>query len=376
MTSRHRIAFFTIGHAEVPSTRFRVLQYRSRLEKAGFQADIFTLPRVGGGKLARAFGLALQAAVRWGQLNRCRRYDAVVVQKGLTPWRCRGLAGRLMKMNVPYLMDIDDGLYLVNHIRFPGWLRWMQDDDETVKLLAHAARNIVGNPVLADSIGRLNPSLTLIPTVLDTERYVPAPRRGQGPLTIGWSGSYSTNFYLNGIIPALRKLSETHRFKLLIISDSLDFIDRKGLGGIETEFIPWSAEREVENLQKMDLGVMPLLDDEWARAKCGLKALLYMSVGVPAVCSPVGVNTEIVRDGVNGFLASGEGEWREKISRLLDEGALRSRVGAAARRTVEERYSVEANFPKWLEVLNEIVNRKEPAYNAVREKSDEKVAAN
>ncbi|MBI4550394.1 MAG: glycosyltransferase family 4 protein, partial [Candidatus Omnitrophica bacterium] len=355
MSAGKRIAFFTIGHADVPSTRFRVLQYRPWIEKCGAEVDVFTLPRIRGGKFRQAIGLALQALTRWRQLRRCERYDLVIIQKGLTPWRCRGLADRVLKMRTPYFMDIDDGLYLVNHIRLPRWLRWMQDDDETVKLLRGAARNVVGNGVLADFAGSLNPRWTVIPTALDTEKYFPEPCAPRRPLTIGWSGSYSTNFYLNGVIPALRKLSQTHSFKLLIVSDSPDFIDLKALAGIPLEFVPWSAEREVENLRRMDVGIMPLLDDEWARAKCGLKALLYMSVGIPAVCSPVGVNNEIIRDGSNGFLASDEEAWRLKLARLLDDDDLRREMGRAARRTVEERYSLTVNFPKWREALDEIL---------------------
>ena len=127
--------------------------------------------------------------------------------------------------------------------------------------------------------------------------------------------------------------------------------------GVRWEFLPWRNETEVQDLNRIDIGVMPLdKDDGWSPGKCGLKALLYMAIGLPAVCSPVGVNSEIFRDGVNGFLAEDQEEWIQKLSLLLENTALRSRLGLSGRQTVEDSYSIKKNVPILIGVLNKILN--------------------
>jgi glycosyltransferase involved in cell wall biosynthesis len=116
---------------------------------------------------------------------------------------------------------------------------------------------------------------------------------------------------------------------------------------------PWSAATEIEDVADFDVGLMPLPDDPWSRGKCGFKALLYMSLGVPPVVSPVGVNPEIVSDGASGLLAGAESEWVEAVARLAADPALRERLGAAAREAVVERYSGQRWAPRFLEVLTE-----------------------
>src|SRR5205807_612503 len=117
---------------------------------------------------------------------------------------------------------------------------------------------------------------------------------------------------------------------------------------------PWRAETETDDLRPIDIGVMPLPDDAWSKGKCGLKALQFMALGIPTVCSPVGVNTEIIQDGENGFIADSEEEWVEKLGRLLRSAQLRERLGLAGRATVERSYSAIAQAPRVYEVLESI----------------------
>ena len=134
-------------------------------------------------------------------------------------------------------------------------------------------------------------------------------------------------------------------------------IDASRMKGVTLRFYPWRESEELARLREMDIGLMPLQDDAWARGKCGLKALLYMSVAVPPVCSPVGVNQEIVADGENGFWADTHEQWEKKLEMLMRDKNLRKRMGAKARKTVESRYSVRAVFPKLERVLAEVLNR-------------------
>jgi len=126
--------------------------------------------------------------------------------------------------------------------------------------------------------------------------------------------------------------------------------------GIHTNNIKWSLDTELAEMSEFDIGIMPLPDDEWAKGKCGLKALQYMAMGIPCVASPVGVNTEIIQDGVNGFLAKDEKEWIEKLSLLIKNSELRQRLGKAGRKTVEERYSVKVWAPRYVEIIKKVID--------------------
>ena len=121
--------------------------------------------------------------------------------------------------------------------------------------------------------------------------------------------------------------------------------------------IPWNAATEVEDLRALDIGLMPLPDTEWARGKCGLKALQYMAMGIPAVCSPVGVNSSIIRDGENGFLAATEEQWIERLSRLVTSPDLRERIGQAGRTTVEKAYSAKVQAPRVYAVIDTVLRK-------------------
>jgi glycosyltransferase involved in cell wall biosynthesis len=121
---------------------------------------------------------------------------------------------------------------------------------------------------------------------------------------------------------------------------------------LELKGLPWKKETELDDLRYIDIGIMPLPDDEWAKGKCGLKGLQYMGLGIPTIMSPVGVNTEIIQDGVNGFLASSTEEWYEKIKILIQDAALRKKFSEEGRSIVEERYSIDAWKDEYLKLFN------------------------
>ena len=185
--------------------------------------------------------------------------------------------------------------------------------------------------------------MTLIPTTIDTDLYRPERRRPRddGTVTIGWTGSHSTARHLERLRPALTELAARQPFRLIVIGANTPPIP-----GAVVEARRWSAETEVDDLSDVDIGIMPLPDDAWSRGKCGLKALQYMGLGIPAVVSPVGVNTEIVVDGVNGLIAGTDDEWIDRLVTLMNDAALRKKLGSAARESVEQRYSAKQIAPK------------------------------
>jgi glycosyltransferase involved in cell wall biosynthesis len=192
--------------------------------------------------------------------------------------------------------------------------------------------------------------VTVLPTTIDTDSYKPRESVAiAGRPVIGWSGSVSTVKHLRTVEGALRRLRTSVDFGLHVVGDR-----HYTAAGLDVESKDWSPETEVSDLRSFDVGIMPLPDDEWSRGKCGLKALQYMGVGVPAVVSPVGVNAEIGEDGRNGFVAKSEVEWVEKLRQVLAREDLRSRLAREGRRTVEEHYSTKVQAPRLLQVLSSV----------------------
>ena len=162
---------------------------------------------------------------------------------------------------------------------------------------------------------------------------------------IGWTGSATTVEHLRPLLPALARLKRQLDFELRVIGGAVH------AEGLDVRNVPWNAATEVEDLRAIDVGLMPLPDDEWSRGKCGMKALQYMALGIAPVVSPVGANATIVRDGANGLHAATDDDWIAALGRLGRDPALRARLGAAARGTVEETYSARVQAPRMAHVL-------------------------
>jgi glycosyltransferase involved in cell wall biosynthesis len=187
--------------------------------------------------------------------------------------------------------------------------------------------------------------------VLDTDRY---PARQHGPrevLTLGWIG-HSVNFpYLAALGPVLREFAAQCPARLLVVADR-DF----QLDGVDIVNRRWSERTEVADLLDMDVGLMPLADDEWTRGKCGFKAVQYMAAGVPPVASPVGMNRDLVHNEQDGFLAGSDDEWLAALRRLQADAGLRERMGRAAREKVQQRYSLAATGPAIARIFQEVLD--------------------
>jgi len=209
---------------------------------------------------------------------------------------------------------------------------------------------MVGNNYLAEYARRYNQNVTVIPTTIDTETYRVHPVRTPSPPVIGWTGSYSTVQHLDLLRSTLSELAKRERFRVRVIGPS-DY----ELEGVDVEVVPWRSHTEVQDLAAVDIGIMPLPDDPWSRGKCGCKALQYMGLGIPAVCSPVGMNTDLIRDGENGFLANSAEEWISKLTRLLRSTELRLKMGRAGRKTVEEGFSATSQAPRVYEVFKSAI---------------------
>ncbi|MCF6285560.1 MAG: glycosyltransferase, partial [Candidatus Hydrogenedentes bacterium] len=212
---------------------------------------------------------------------------------------------------------------------------------------------VVGNETLAAYVRPINPNVTLIPTCIDMTRHEEKRYAGQDHVILGWTGLKDNLGYLEPIEAVLQDLAREHGVVLHIATGKPPYT----LNGVTVENESWCLEREIDYLQKADIGLMPLHDTPRARGKCAFKALQYMAVGTPVVLSPVGMNAEVVTDGVDGFHATTPEEWHDKLTRLIVDRELREKMGRAARETVQTRYSHEVYYPVLKKALIKVYKR-------------------
>lgn len=246
----------------------------------------------------------------------------------------------LARRRAPVVFDFDDAIWIRTTSAANSRYSWLKNVGKIPRIVGLADIVLAGNQYLADWASTYSRRVHVIPTVVDTDHFTPPAERPEGrPVTIGWSGSASTLEHLRPLLPVLERVGR--RFgrgvEFRVMGDPSFRHEPLRLRGEA-----WTPADEVALLQRMDIGIMPLPDDAWARGKCGLKGLVAMSVGAATVMSPVGVNREIVRDGENGCLASTDDEWYETLCRLVETPDLRARLGRAGRETVVTRYSVAA----------------------------------
>lgn len=261
---------------------------------------------------------------------------------------------------IPIVFDFDDAIFVSYRSPANGYLSYLKFAGKTKTICRLAAHVMVGNPYLADYARQVNDHVTVIPTTIDTDKYKPLPRAESTVPVIGWTGSYSTVQHLDTLRGALQKLAKQQSFRLRVIGTPTYKIP-----GVEVEASIWKADTELEDLSSIDIGVMPLPDDAWSKGKCGLKALQFMALGIPTICSPVGVNTDIIQDNENGMLAGSEDEWVEKMSRLLQSRETRERLGQAGRMTVQEWYSAKTQAPRVYDIFKSVVQSADVKVDAV-----------
>jgi glycosyltransferase involved in cell wall biosynthesis len=295
------------------------------------------------GKLgAKAIILGKSIAKRIGNLLHKPNYDVVFVQREAFMLGTALFERLLKRTGAKLIFDFDDAIWLQFVSSGNQKLGFLKNAAKTNELIAMADMVFAGNQYLAEHAQKFtNPAnIHIIPTTIDTQEYQPIQNSEKtNSICIGWSGSVSTIEHFKTILPVLHQLKQQYGDKLSfkVIGDGQYVNSDLGIQGL-----PWIKEREVPEISSFDIGIMPLPDDEWAKGKCGLKGLQYMSLQVPTVMSPVGVNSEIIQNGVNGMLATTEEEWLKAITQLIEAPELRRKIGQASRQTVLEKYSVEA----------------------------------
>jgi glycosyltransferase involved in cell wall biosynthesis len=347
------------------SSRLRTMQYRPWLAAAGLQVDFASF--FSDDDLARAYagrGRGLSGATallrRLGQMRAGAGADLLWIEKEALPWLPWRVERAVLPRGVPFAVDYDDAVFHRYDRHRSALVRGVLGQ-KLDRLMAAAALVTAGNAYLADRARAAGARrVEIVPTVVDATAYAPRDWPSGdgptqigpaqiGPARIGWIGSPSTwTEYMQPMLPLLTGVAATEGARLLVIGAGPGAPDHPLL-----DAEPWAEGTEAARIRAMDVGLMPLTDTPWSRGKCGYKLIQYMASGVPVIAAPVGVNTEIVEHGVNGFLARTDAEWHEALVRLLRDPALRARMGQAGRRRVEEKYSLQVWGPRVAALLRQ-----------------------
>lgn len=348
---------------EAAGCRFRVAQYIPYLRQAGFEVTIsafytpafFEVVYRRGHYLKKAAMFLAHAARRLRELLSIAQYDLVLLYREAVPLGPPVVERLIAARGIPIVYDFDDAIFLPNVSQANQAISFLKNPGRVSTILRLSNEVVVGNEFLAAYARRYARSVTVIPTVVDTTRFRPraGERESDRELVVGWIGSPTTFPYLETLADVLREVAARHRFVLKVSGAGRPV----NFPGVNVQVVPWSMGDEVTLFNSCDVGVYPLTDDDWSRGKCGFKAIQCMACGVPVVAAAVGVNREIIEDGVNSFLAATREEWIAKLSRLLSDADLRARMAAAGRRTIEEGYSLQVTAPRLAAVLAASLDR-------------------
>jgi glycosyltransferase involved in cell wall biosynthesis len=339
------------------SSRLRSYQYVPVLKENYFNVTVrpllndFYLDKIYSRKHVSYLRIILSYFKRAFILLGCRQYDILIIEKELFPW-CPSWAEQMLSLfKIPYVVDYDDAIFHNYDLNKRKTVRYFMG--ENIKTIMKGARLVIaGNEYIAEYAKEAGSRrVEIIPTVIDLNKYYVKQNLPQKVFRIGWIGSPSTVKFLQIVKPVLSQLcKEIPTMVVLVGSGPIC------LGDIPIEVRTWSESTEVADIQSFDVGIMPLFDEPWERGKCGYKLIQYMACGIPVISSPVGINKEIVDNGVNGYLADNSEEWMSAFKILYDRPQLRKKLGESGRKKIELKYSLQVTSLFFIRLLREVYN--------------------
>jgi glycosyltransferase involved in cell wall biosynthesis len=349
------VAPYPVG--EAPSQRFRFEQYLNELTQKGHSYKVSPFLNLKtwnvlykkGYFFQKFFGLINGYFRRFIDILNIHKYDVIFIHREAVPFGppvFGWMATRVFKKYTVY--DFDDAIWLPNASKSNKMTLYFRRFKNASRLCQWASKISVGNRFLAEYAAMFNSNVVINPTTIDTEEYHNSTASHDNHhFTIGWTGSHSTIEYLEDLYPVFVELEKKFDYELHVICDVPPSFNLKSL-----KFIKWTKQSEVDDLMKFNVGIMPLPDNVWTRSKCGFKALQYMALGIPAVVSDVGVNSEIVDHDVNGCLCRSTDDWYLYLSKLMSDKNYLLRLSANTREKIISKYSVQSNKENFLKLFN------------------------
>lgn len=344
---------------KAPSQRFRFEQYFSLLKEKGFtfvvkpfySVETWNILHYEGHIFTKAFRILGSFFIRFFQLFQLFKYDFIFIHREITPlgppifeW----IIAKVLRKKIIY--DFDDAIWLPNYSEANTSFQKFKYYSKVNGIMKWATKISAGNEYLVNYAENYNKNVFINPTTIDTVNYhnpnLYKTANTSSKVVIGWTGTHHTTKYLEFLVPIFEKLSLEFDFEFCVISNEAPSFRLKNIN-----FVKWRKETEIEDLLRFDVGLMPLTDDQWANGKCGFKALQYMSLGIPAIASPIGINNSIIDQGINGFLCSNEKEWFDALHYFLSDKNNREEMHHSARDKIILNYSVKSNTQNFLNLF-------------------------
>ena len=343
-----------------PGQRLKYEQYFESWRKDGWDIDVESfiseafqqIVYTDGNFFKKIYYTLTAYCRRIALLPRVANYDVVYFFLWVTPFGAPVFEWMYTKAARRIIFDIDDLVFLKNNPHEKKYLSWIKGKGKPIFLMNHSDYVITCTPYLDKFVRQYNSKTTDISSTVDTEVRYQAVNNysNDNKIILGWSGSHSTSKYLYLLTNVLLDLKKKVDFKLLVMGD-----DSFNIDGLDIEAIKWSEEKEIAQLQRMDIGLYPLpLDEEWVLGKSGLKAIQYCALGIPTIATEVGCNDRVILNNETGYLVKTEEEWLQKLLLLIKDNSLRKKIGLAAREHVSKNYSINANKGTYLKILNEV----------------------
>ncbi len=342
---------------KAPSQRFRVEAFFSLLKQNNIQYKVqtffgdsaFDILYQKAPVFKKAFGVLSGFLKRLkADLFLVHSYDYVFIHREAAPIGppvFEFIICRIWRKKIIY--DFDDAIWIPNTTKENNIVNWLKAFWKIKYICKWAYKVVGGNEYLCNYARQYNQDVVLIPTCIDLVSQHNQLKQQQTPeIILGWTGSHSTLPYLDNLVPVLKRIITDLKVSLIIICNKPPLFTLPCM-----EFVQWKEQTEIDDLLKMNIGLMPLPPDPWCEGKCGFKLIQYLSLGIPAVANPVGVNKQIISHGFNGYLCITDEEWYKALKDLITNTSLREEMGKTGRDSVALHYNLQANAGTFLELF-------------------------
>ncbi len=340
-----------------PGQRQRIESWAPLLENYRWQVDFFPFEDESlndviykkGHLRQKVLGLASSYVRQTSNVLNRLNHDGLFIYREASLIGPAILESLAKRSGMPMIYDLDDPIFLPYASPVNGWFSLLKFSRKTHSLFRLSNRVIAINSLIGDYAKKYNPSVSVVPNLIDTDLFHPNETFEPEGVSIVWTGSVSTLRNLNSVSNVLRRVQEKYDVKVKIVANGKTEID-----GVHLEHHEWSPETEIACLQNSSIGIVPLLDLEWNPWKFYLKTVQYCAAGIPVVARNIGSNSEVIEDGVNGFLVETEDDWVERLGRLIESAEMRRRMGIAARETAVKRFSLKTQIERVAQIFSEV----------------------